>query len=58
MGQTVVNGNVMGETNDKIVVIPSYNSGIKIAEIRINNDTYELFVPTNVVQNSQNGGNN
>lgn len=55
MGQTVINGNVLGETNDKITIIPTYNSGIKIAEIKINNETYEIFVPNNAVQN--NGGN-
>lgn len=55
MGQTIVNGNVMGETNDDIVINPVYNSGIKVADIVINGVTYPIYIPD---QNSQNGGNN
>ena len=55
MGQIIVNGNVLGETNDDIVINPVYDSGIKVADIVINGTTYSIYVPD---QNSQNGGNN
>ena len=48
MGQIVVNGNVVGETNDQIEIIPTYTSGIKILEIQINdNPPIEIFIPNN-----------
>ena len=51
MGQIVVNGNVMGETNETITITPEYNEGIKIATIIIGDQTVELYIP------DQNGGN-
>lgn len=55
MGQIIVNGTVMGETNADIQIVPMYNQGIKIADIIINGETFPIYIP---VQNSQNGGEN
>ena len=55
MGQLVVNGNVYGETNDELEVVPMYTEGIKIADIIINGVATPIYIP---VQNSQNGGEN
>lgn len=55
MGQIIVNGTVMGETNADIQIVPMYNEGIKIMDIIINGETTPIYIP---VQNSQNGGNN
>lgn len=46
MGQLIVNGNVIGESNDTIEVIPKYQSGTLIAEIVINGVTYPIYIPT------------
>lgn len=55
MGQTVINGDVFGETNQQIQVVPKYNSGILVATIIIDGESYPIYIPD---QNSQNGGNN
>ena len=55
MGQIVQNGDVYGETNQKIQVVPRYDSGILIATIIIDGESYPIYIPD---QNSQNGGNN
>ena len=51
MGQTVVNGDVYGETNQQIQVVPRYNSGILVATIIIDGESYPIYIPD---QNSQN----
>lgn len=51
MGQLIVNGNILGESNDTIVVTPVYTEGIKIATITINGVSTDIYIPTN-------GGNN
>jgi hypothetical protein len=51
MGQLIVNGNIIGEQNDTIEVVPKYQSGTLIAEIIINGHTIPIYIPTN-------GGNN
>lgn len=54
MAQIVVNGNVYGEPSPIIVVNPMYNEGIKVAEIIINGDKTDIYIP----DNSQNNGGN
>lgn len=46
MGQVIVNGNIMGESNETIVITPEYTEGIKIATIQIgDNEPVEIYIP-------------
>lgn len=47
MGQIIVNGNVVGEQNDEIVITPVYDTGILIATIEINGVSTPIYVPNN-----------
>lgn len=49
MGQIIVNGNIMGESNDEITIRTLYTeeTGVKIAEITINGTTTPIYAPKN-----------
>ena len=51
MGQIMLNGNAYGGINgpsvgDRIVVIPTFESGAKLADIVINNETTSIYMPS------------
>lgn len=48
MGQLIVNGNVIGESNRNITITPEYTEGIKIATIQIDDEEpIEIYIPAN-----------
>lgn len=51
MGQIMLNGNAYGGINgpsigDRVTVIPTFESGAKLADIVVNNDTTSIYMPS------------